>query len=127
MTRSSHILLLAGKISPLKRLKPSADLTAQPGAAPAATGGTGNADDAEVARRLHEQLNGPESPTNAPLVRHVTRQRKAPTFYKPEVCKHHSAGCPYSKFYTVEHSAVALLTVVIHAPHQAVTYVVLLK
>ena len=78
-------LLFAGKISPLKRLKPSADSAPQSGVTIAAAGATGNADDAEVARRLHEQLNGPESPTNAPLVRHITRQRKAPTFYKPEV------------------------------------------
>lgn len=72
--------MLTGKPSPLKRLKPSAESSAAP-----ASGAPGNADDAEVARRLHEQLNGPESPTNAPLVRHITRQRKAPTFYKPEV------------------------------------------
>lgn len=44
-----------------------------------------DSDDAELARKLHEQLNGPDSPTAAPITRHITRVRKAPTFYKPEV------------------------------------------
>lgn len=71
-------------MSPLKRLKALTDTAAPSDAVSNAV--HGNADDAEVARRLHEQLNGPESPTNAPLVRHITRQRKAPVFYKPEAC-----------------------------------------
>ena len=36
--------------------------------------------DEEMARRLHEQLNGPDSPTAAPVTRRV---RKPPEFYKP--------------------------------------------
>ena len=72
--------------SPLKRLKPSAHAEAaqadglDPSAAPHV-----DSDDAELARKLHEQLNGLDSPTAAPITRHITRVRKAPTFYKPEV------------------------------------------
>ncbi len=36
--------------------------------------------DEEMARRLHEQLNGPESPVASG--RHI-RTRKKPTFYQP--------------------------------------------
>ena len=84
-----HECMAAGKIhscSPLKRLKPSEDAEA-PQAEPAGPSAAANADsdDAELARKLHEQLNGPDSPTAAPMARHITRVRKAPTFYKPEV------------------------------------------
>ncbi len=69
--------------SPLKRLKQSDDQGQHQ------TGGGDvvhvDSDDAELARKLHEQLNGPDSPTAAPITRHITRVRKAPVFYKPEV------------------------------------------
>lgn len=72
--------------SPLKRLKASEEVEV-PTAGEAATrpGAHVDSDDAELARKLHEQLNGPDSPTAALITRHITRVRKAPTFYKPEV------------------------------------------
>ncbi|DBA69521.1 TPA: hypothetical protein ACH3X2_012722 [Trebouxia sp. C0005] len=71
--------------SPLKRLKPSDEVEGQQqqlgnNAHPVHV----DSDDAELARKLHEQLNGPESPTAAPITRHISRVRKAPVFYKPE-------------------------------------------
>ena len=72
--------------SPLKRLKPSDDVEApQAGHTGLSAAAHIDTDDAELARKLHEQLNGPDSPTAAPITRHITRVRKAPTFYKPEV------------------------------------------
>ena len=41
-----------------------------------------------MARRLHEELNGPEL---SPAAAAVRRNRKAPTFYTPQVCK---IACP---------------------------------
>ena len=47
--------------------------------------------DEEMARRLHEQLNGPESPVASG--RHI-RTRKKPTFYQPaQVCAAARGGC----------------------------------
>ncbi|DBB01072.1 TPA: hypothetical protein ACH3X1_000969 [Trebouxia sp. C0004] len=71
--------------SPLKQLKPSDEHEGQQqqpadNAHPVHV----DSDDAELARKLHEQLNGPESPTAAPNTRHISRLRKAPVFYKPE-------------------------------------------
>lgn len=72
--------------SPLKRLKASDDVEApKAGDTAASPGAHVDSDDAELARKLHEQLNGPDSPTAALITRHITRVRKAPTFYKPEV------------------------------------------
>ena len=66
--------------SPLKRLKACEDQMDGTGAKDAI-----DSDDAELARKLHEQLNGPDSPTAVPITRHASRVRKAPVFYKPEV------------------------------------------
>ncbi len=87
--QSANSVVFAGKghsCSPLKRLKPSDEREGQqqqsadnPHAVHV------DSDDAELARKLHEQLNGPESPTAAPITRHISRVRKAPVFYKPEV------------------------------------------
>ena len=82
----AYFIAAAGKThscSPIKCLKPSEGEDSQ-------VDGFSNAvpldsDDAELARKLHEQLNGPDSPTAAPITRHITRVRKAPVFYKPEV------------------------------------------
>ena len=86
---SSCLYTCAGRghsCSPLKRLKPSEDAEAATAAdTDASPGAHVDSDDAELARKLHEQLNGPDSPTAAPITRHITRVRKAPTFYKPEV------------------------------------------
>ncbi|KAL0047032.1 hypothetical protein WJX82_004759 [Trebouxia sp. C0006] len=71
--------------SPLKRLKPSDEHEGQQQqSADDAHPVHVDSDDAELARKLHEQLNGPESPTAAPITRHISRVRKAPVFYKPE-------------------------------------------
>ena len=72
--------------SPLKRFKPSGNAeAAEADGVDPSTGTHVDSDDAELARKLHEQLNGPDSPTAAPITRHITRVRRAPTFYKPEV------------------------------------------
>lgn len=71
--------------SPLKRLKSSDEHEGQQQqSADDAHPVHVDSDDAELARKLHEQLNGPESPTAAPITRHISRVRKAPVFYKPE-------------------------------------------
>lgn len=80
--------LLAGKspsCSPLKRLKQSEREGHPSDAADQANPVHVDSDDAELARKLHEQLNGPDSPGAAPITRHMGRVRKAPVFYKPEV------------------------------------------
>ena len=71
--------------SPLKRLKQSEREGHQAEAADKANPVHVDSDDAELARKLHEQLNGPDSPGAAPITRHMGRVRKAPVFYKPEV------------------------------------------
>jgi len=83
----ANSVVFAGKghsCSPLKRLKPSDEHEGQQSADNAHPVHV-DSDDAELARKLHEQLNGPESPTAAPITRHISRVRKAPVFYKPEV------------------------------------------
>ena len=80
--------LPAGKspsCSPLKRLKQSEREGHPTDAADTANPVHVDSDDAELARKLHEQLNGPDSPGAAPITRHMGRVRKAPVFYKPEV------------------------------------------
>ena len=114
---SSCLCTCAGRghsCSPLKRLKPSEDVDASTAGNNAASpGACVDSDDAELARKLHEQLNGPDSPTAAPITRHITRVRKAPTFYKPEVQLASRFRC------NAQHPASAL-----HLPcHQQVVYV----
>ena len=85
----ANLVVFEGKghsCSPLKRLKPSDEHQGQQQqSADDAHPVHVDSDDAELARKLHEQLNGPESPTAAPITRHISRVRKAPVFYKPEV------------------------------------------
>ena len=81
------MLCFAGKghsCSPIKRLK-ATDGPDKVQADNASNPAQLDSDDAELARKLHEQLNGPDSPAAAPITRHITRVRKAPMFYKPEV------------------------------------------
>ena len=66
------MLCIAGKshsCSPIKRLK--------------ASDGSEKADQASNAAQLDS--DDADSPTAAPITRHITRVRKAPMFYKPEV------------------------------------------
>lgn len=85
----AKIVVFAGKghsCSPLKRLKPTDEHEGQQQQSAVHVPPVHvDSDDAELARKLHEQLNGPESPTAAPIARHISRVRKAPVFYKPEV------------------------------------------
>ena len=126
-TQLAYFIAAAGKThscSPIKRLKPSEGENVQ-------VDGFSNAvpldsDDAELARKLHEQLNGPDSPTAAPITRHITRVRKAPVFYKPEVnilrSQHILVGLNSRPMCTCLHKVLSSSASVCVTPVQSASY-----